>query len=86
MASSRFVIDQIFDLPSRAGLLVSGTLASGEIVAGTQLIDIASGKPILVLAVELATPRRHGVEGAVTLLLPREHQGQLLEGGILEGA
>ena len=83
MTRVQFTISDIFDLPTRAGLLVTGILTGGDISAPTSLVD-ATGRLINVVGVEFLTPRNQS-EGSVTLLLSRESAARLRPGDVLCG-
>lgn len=69
----RYSIEAVFDLPSRKGLLISGTLLAGEIHTGLTLRDETTGQHTTVLAVEFQSPadRQHH---RTTLLVERTAQ------------
>ncbi len=52
-----FTITQVWDLPSREPLLVTGTLASGEINQGTVLRNTTTGAEVVVRGLEFHAHR-----------------------------
>lgn len=52
-----FTVTQVWDLPSREPLLVTGTLASGEINQGTVLRNTTTGAEITVKGLEFHAHR-----------------------------
>ena len=51
----RFVVEQLFDLASRGGVILSGHLDGGDVAVGTVLRAAASGKEVRVIGIEFHT-------------------------------
>lgn len=54
---AQFLIEEVVDLPSRGGLLVTGKVLAGQISRGERLLDAVTGATAEVLGVEFETPR-----------------------------
>lgn len=67
MNAVRFVVGDIFDLPGRGGLLLTGRLESGNIRAGDVLRNATGRQPIHVIGIELHAP--HGLN---TIIVSRD--------------
>ena len=80
----RFLIEKVFDLPQRSGLLVSGRLTDGVVSAGMVLREEGTGLPVRVLGVEFEsrTDRR---SRTVTLLVERGPTSPVAQGRTLTG-
>ena len=57
MTAVQFLVNEVFDIPTRGGLVVVGTTRNGDFVGIPRLRDEASGKPIHVLGIDFSTPR-----------------------------
>ena len=57
MTAVQFLVNEVFDIPTRGGLIAVGSTRNGELVGIPQLRDEASGQPIHVLGVDHPTPR-----------------------------
>lgn len=58
MTELRFRVDEVFDLPSRAGLIACGTVITGADLIGTpSFVDETTGRPVDVLGMDFPTPR-----------------------------
>jgi hypothetical protein len=57
MIAVQFLVNEVFDIATRGGLIAVGTTRNGEFVGIPSLHDDASGHPIHVLAVDYPTPR-----------------------------
>ena len=57
MTAVQFLVNEVFDIVTRGGLLAVGTTRNGEFVGIPSLRDDASGHPIHVLGVDHPTPR-----------------------------
>jgi hypothetical protein len=57
MTATQFHVNEVFDIPTRGGLIAVGSVSDGEFVGIPRLRDIASGQPIHVLGVDHPTPR-----------------------------
>jgi hypothetical protein len=76
-----FLVDEVFDLVGRAGVLVSGRPECGDIVAGQTLSEFASGGLVHVLGIEF--PARPGAEKSrVTILVERSSVAMGLVRGV----
>jgi hypothetical protein len=53
----QFVVNEVFDLPTRGGLIAVGSTRNGEFIGIPKLRDEASGQLIRVLGVDHRTPR-----------------------------
>ncbi len=67
MNTVEFTITQVWDLPSREPLLVTGTLASGEIHTGAVLHNLATDVDITIQGLDLHAHRGN----EFTLLIDR---------------
>ena len=70
MTAIRFTVETTFDLPNRDGILVPGTLESGEIRGGMTLVVEGTRLPVRILGVEFQTPASVGTN-KVTLRIER---------------
>ena len=57
MTAVQFVVNEVFDIPARGGLIAVGSTANGEFVGVPRLRDDASGHFVHVLGVDHPTPR-----------------------------
>jgi hypothetical protein len=57
MTTTQFLVNEVFDIPTRGGLIAVGATRGGEFVGIPRLRDEASGRPIHVLGVDHPTPR-----------------------------
>jgi hypothetical protein len=78
----QFLIEEVFDLPSRGGLLVSGKVLAGRISAGERLQDAVTGATATVLALEFPTPASRAAN-TITLVVERTDPTSVVVGRIL---
>jgi hypothetical protein len=57
MTAVQFQVNEVFDIPTRGGLIAVGSTQNGEFVGIPRLRDAASGRPIHVLGIDHPTPR-----------------------------
>jgi hypothetical protein len=57
MAAAQFHVNEVFDIPTRGGLIAVGSTRNGEFIGIPRLRDDASGHSIHVLSVDHPTPR-----------------------------
>jgi hypothetical protein len=57
MAATQFRVNEVFDIPTRGGLIAVGSTQGSEFVGIPRLRDEISSQPIDVLGVEHPTPR-----------------------------
>jgi hypothetical protein len=57
MIAVQFLVNEVFDIAARSGLIVVGTTRNGEFAGIPTLRDDATGHPIHVLGVDHPTPR-----------------------------
>jgi hypothetical protein len=57
MTAIQFLVNEVFDIPTRGGLIAVGSTRGGEFIGIPRLRDEASGRPIHVLGVDHPTPR-----------------------------
>jgi hypothetical protein len=57
MTAVQFLVNEVFDIPTRGGLVAVGTTRNGDFVGVPRLRDEASGQPIHVLGIDFPTPR-----------------------------
>ncbi|RJO77662.1 hypothetical protein D5S18_07975 [Nocardia panacis] len=69
MTEVSFTVTDVFDIPTRAGLLVAGQLASGDITVGDVLHDASTGASATVIGIEL---HGHREPGRYTLVIDRQ--------------
>ncbi|MGF7237543.1 MAG: hypothetical protein ACQSGP_21650 [Frankia sp.] len=67
MSGVRFVVENVFNITGRGGLLLAGRLESGVIEAGSVLRDAASAQPLHVLGLEF-----HSAPGQPTIVLAHD--------------
>lgn len=79
---AQFLIEEVFDLPSRGGLLVTGEVLAGRISGGETLRDAVTGVTATVLGVEFGTPKSLA-ENRVTLVVERTQPTPVAVGRIL---
>lgn len=82
MKTVRFEVDEVFDISSRGGLVVVGTLTHGEVGPGAMLYDAATGAPVRVLAVDFLTPGAVRT-GRVSIVIERADAGSLGRDAVL---
>lgn len=84
MSNADFLVEQVFDVKGRGGLLVVGQLLSGSVAGETPLRNSGSGHQIRVLGVEFhsggADPRR------TTLVIDRRDSYHVNPGDHLIGS
>lgn len=59
----RFVVNDVFNIQSRGGLILTGTVTGGDIRVGTELHQAGGGAHLRVIAIELH--HRKGLVGVV---------------------
>ena len=84
MTSTRFEIERIFDLPTRAGLIAAGRMLSGSVQAGMTLRDQATGATVRVIGLELIPPPADHPD-RVAIILDRRDAPAVTEGRTLIG-
>jgi hypothetical protein len=57
MTAIQFRVNEVFDIPTRGGLVAVGSTRNGDFIGIPRLRDDASGQPIHVLGVDHPTPR-----------------------------
>jgi hypothetical protein len=57
MTAIQFVVNEVFDIPARGGLIAVGSTRNGDFVGIPRLRDHLSGRPVRVLGVDHPTPR-----------------------------
>jgi hypothetical protein len=57
MTAIQFLVNEVFDIPTRGGLIAVGSTRNGEFIGIPSLHDESSGQPIHVLGVDHPTPR-----------------------------
>jgi hypothetical protein len=57
MTAVQFVVNEVFDIPARGGLIAVGSTRNGDFIGIPTLRDESSGRPIHVLGVDHPTPR-----------------------------
>jgi hypothetical protein len=57
MTAIQFLVNEVFDIPTRGGLIAVGSTHGGEFIGIPRLHDNASGQRIHVLGVDHPTPR-----------------------------
>ena len=77
-----FLIEEVFDVRSRGGLLVSGKVLAGEVSAGETLRDAVTGEGVRVLGVEFETPKDREL-GRTTLVVERTSPTPVAIGRVL---
>lgn len=83
MIPARFIVDSVFDLPGRSGLLAAGRLEQGVVKGGMTLADSVTRKAVRVLAIEFATPAT-AKDGRITLVVDRSDAEAVKAGAVLE--
>ena len=83
MIPARFVVESVFDLPGRSGILAAGKLEQGVVKGGMTLADSETRKVVRVLAIEFATPATER-EGRITLVVDRSDAQAVKAGAVLE--
>jgi hypothetical protein len=57
MTAVQFVVNEVFDIPTRGGLIAVGSTRNGDFIGIPRLRDEVSGRLIHVLGVDHPTPR-----------------------------
>jgi hypothetical protein len=57
MTAVRFQVNEVFDIPTRGGLIAVGSTRNGEFIGIPRLRDEASGQRIHILGIDNPTPR-----------------------------
>ncbi len=57
MTAVQFLVNEVFDIAARGGLVAVGTTQNGEFIGIPSIRDDASGHPIRVLGIDHPTPR-----------------------------
>ncbi len=57
MTAVRFQVNEVFEIPTRGGLIAVGSTRNGEFVGIPRLRDEASGQRIHILGIDNPTPR-----------------------------
>jgi hypothetical protein len=57
MTAVRFQVNEVFDIPTRGGLIAVGSTRNGEFFGIPRLRDEASGQRIHILGIDNPTPR-----------------------------
>ena len=57
MTAIQFHVNEVFDIPTRGGLIAVGSTRNGDFIGIPRLRDDASGQTIHVLGVDHPTPR-----------------------------
>jgi hypothetical protein len=70
MIAVQFLVNEVFDIAARSGLVAVGTTRNGEFVGIPTLRDDTTGHPIHVLGVDHPSPRTQ-VTGETILLVDR---------------
>lgn len=81
MTTFAFRVTDVFDLASRPGLLVVGTVLRGEARPGTILRDQASGERVRLLGIDLACGRTPG-SGGFALIVDRSDRDHAQAGRV----
>jgi hypothetical protein len=57
MTAVQFFVNEVFDIPTRGGLIAVGSTRNGDFIGIPRLRDDASGQLIHILGVDHPTPR-----------------------------
>jgi hypothetical protein len=57
MTAIQFLVNEVFDIPTRGGLIAVGSTRGGDFIGIPHLRDEASDQPIHILGVDHPTPR-----------------------------
>lgn len=79
-----FLVSEVWDLPGRDGLMVSGKTVEGKLRSGMSLRDEA-GQVVRVLSLEFLSPRDRAL-GEVTIMLERTDPSPARRGALLTAA
>jgi hypothetical protein len=60
MPATEFQINEVFDIPTRGGVIVVGHARPGELIGIPHLCDEGTRPPITILGVDHPTPRTTG--------------------------
>ena len=80
--TAQFLVEEVFDLPSRGGLLVTGQVLAGRIATGETLQDAVTVTAAQVLGVEFHAPANRP-ENTVTLVIARTDPTPVAIGRVL---
>jgi hypothetical protein len=81
MTEIQFHVNEVFDIPTRGGLIAVGSTRNGDFVGIPRLRDEASGEPIHVLGVDHPTPRTQRT-GETILVVDRADAGYVAPGRV----
>jgi hypothetical protein len=68
MTVIQFHVNEVFDIPTRGGLVAVGTTRHGDFVGLPSLYDEATGHPIRILGVDHPTPRTQRTGESILLV------------------
>ena len=80
--TTRFTVEKTFDLPSRDGILVTGSLLQGSLVGGETLLVETTNTRIQVLGVEFLTPKQRATN-QLTIRVSRQDAAKIAPGAML---
>lgn len=81
MTAVQFLVNEVFDIPTRGGLIAVGSTRNGDFIGIPRLRDDASGQPIRVLGVDHPTPRTRRT-GETILVVDRANAEHVAVGRI----
>jgi hypothetical protein len=79
MTAVQFLVNEVFDIPTRGGLIAVGSTRNGDFVGIPRLRDEASGQVVHVLGVDHPTPRTQRT-GETILVVDRADAAQVAVG------
>jgi hypothetical protein len=79
MTAVQFRVNEVFDIPTRGGLIAVGSVSNGEFIGIPRLRDDVSGQPVHVLGVDNPTPRTQRT-GETILVIDRSNAEQVAVG------
>jgi hypothetical protein len=81
MSAIQFHVNEVFDIPTRGGLIAVGSTRNGDFIGIPRLRDDASGELIHILGVDHPTPRTQRT-GETILVVDRADAGRVKVGRV----
>ena len=79
MTALQFQVNEVFDIPTRGGLIAVGSAQNGEFSGIPRPRDAVSGQPIHILGIDNPTPRTQRT-GEIILVVDRADADYVIVG------